>query len=563
MPTTSESVEIKAIQHVEMGCCHLETENYETALSFFQKALEVDPNNKLAKDKILFCQQKLNLIVLPPPSPTLSPDSSPVISNITDSPQKKTSDTSHHITEVERVRWAKTYYDVMGIDPNDSNNEQEIKKKYRNLARILHPDKNLTAGSEAAFKLLHDSYNVLSDSEKKTEYDQQLKSFFRPSLTDPYSEVWFQTSDSNKSSITPPLNVRLVWLLRKTIPVLLQPETWPWTFVFSYDPTPEIISYLYYQIPFLIRLFLWGYFTLVFLIPTLYLLESTIGGFYSTILAISSGIFLLPLIAIKIPWWKLLFILIIILGTTLIFTYYLLTSFLMPYIFLFFVSVFFALFRLSNHRFSFYGIWLSIISIGVYSRGWTWIIPCVLSFLFSYVIRFLFGLLLVILEIGLKNDNEYWVHGDGISVMCRRDLIFVAKKHSNGRVGKIKLNEDMMKALKEKNPKSRFLFDVSEDQTIDLFPMLLEAYERRLRDKGEGEDEEEDYEVRVDEFRDENNEYQNDVGADYSSSSRSYEDGSNSKQSQGQGYNRAQTKNKFPESSRKHKGPSRSSQKRA
>ena len=49
-----------------------------------------------------------------------------------------------------------------------SMSAEEIKKAYRNLAMKHHPDRG---GDEAQFKQIQEAYNVLSDDDKKHEYD--------------------------------------------------------------------------------------------------------------------------------------------------------------------------------------------------------------------------------------------------------------------------------------------------------------------------------------------------------------------------------------------------------
>ena len=60
----------------------------------------------------------------------------------------------------------KSYYDILGIERSAS--QDEIKKAFRKLARKHHPD---AGGDEERFKEINEAYEVLSDPEKRKQYD--------------------------------------------------------------------------------------------------------------------------------------------------------------------------------------------------------------------------------------------------------------------------------------------------------------------------------------------------------------------------------------------------------
>ena len=71
---------------------------------------------------------------------------------------------------------AKSLYKTLEIPENSS--EAEIKKAYRKLARQYHPDINKEAGAEDKFKEINSAYEILSDKEKKRQYDQMGDNMF-------------------------------------------------------------------------------------------------------------------------------------------------------------------------------------------------------------------------------------------------------------------------------------------------------------------------------------------------------------------------------------------------
>lgn len=65
----------------------------------------------------------------------------------------------------------KDFYQTLGV--SKSNSAEEIKRAYRKLARLYHPDANPGDDSKAErFKEISEAYSVLSDSERRKEYDE-------------------------------------------------------------------------------------------------------------------------------------------------------------------------------------------------------------------------------------------------------------------------------------------------------------------------------------------------------------------------------------------------------
>ena len=63
------------------------------------------------------------------------------------------------------------YYEVLGVDKNAD--EATLKKAYRQLAKKYHPDVNPgDKEAEAKFKEATEAYSILSDPDKRRQYDQ-------------------------------------------------------------------------------------------------------------------------------------------------------------------------------------------------------------------------------------------------------------------------------------------------------------------------------------------------------------------------------------------------------
>jgi DnaJ-class molecular chaperone len=80
----------------------------------------------------------------------------------------------------------KDYYEILGVKKDAS--EAELKKSYRDLAKKYHPDKNKgNKDAENRFKEISEAYAVLSDKDKRAQYDRLGREAFGPGGANPFA----------------------------------------------------------------------------------------------------------------------------------------------------------------------------------------------------------------------------------------------------------------------------------------------------------------------------------------------------------------------------------------
>ncbi|KAE8725068.1 LRR receptor-like serine/threonine-protein kinase GSO1-like [Hibiscus syriacus] len=76
-----------------------------------------------------------------------------------------------YISADKKINGEVDWYRVLAVQP--FADEDTIRKHYRKLALVLHPDKNKSVGADGAFKILSEAWNLLSDRAKRNAYDQK------------------------------------------------------------------------------------------------------------------------------------------------------------------------------------------------------------------------------------------------------------------------------------------------------------------------------------------------------------------------------------------------------
>jgi len=78
-----------------------------------------------------------------------------------------------YISAENKVKGEADWYGIIGVCPHAD--DDTIRKHYRKLALMLHPNKNKSIGSDGAFKLTPEAWNIFSNEDRRAAYDEKIK----------------------------------------------------------------------------------------------------------------------------------------------------------------------------------------------------------------------------------------------------------------------------------------------------------------------------------------------------------------------------------------------------
>jgi len=155
----------EAIRAAHVGKTALERGDASKAIRFLEKSINMYPTTE-AQTLLRKAQSGEGIRQRPKTSPKQTARKSPTV------PQQQDTRpyTPQQLAEVKKVIACKDLYEMLGVSKDAD--PSAIKKAYRKKAIKLHPDKNSAPKADEAFKEINRAYSVLSDADKKANYDQ-------------------------------------------------------------------------------------------------------------------------------------------------------------------------------------------------------------------------------------------------------------------------------------------------------------------------------------------------------------------------------------------------------
>ncbi|CAJ2667982.1 unnamed protein product [Trifolium pratense] len=77
-----------------------------------------------------------------------------------------------YISAENKVKGEEDWYGILGVNPRAD--DDTVRKHYRKLALMLHPDKNKSIGADGAFKFISEAWSILSDKARRAANDKKI-----------------------------------------------------------------------------------------------------------------------------------------------------------------------------------------------------------------------------------------------------------------------------------------------------------------------------------------------------------------------------------------------------
>ncbi|KAG8040122.1 hypothetical protein G9C98_000692 [Cotesia typhae] len=150
---------------IELAEMHIKGKRFDDAEKFVKKAIKLYPSKKY--DDLLSKISLLNKNKKSEPEPEIRKrQTGKESSQSTSGGNDYSKDQYDH---VKRIQKCKDYYEILGVTKEAT--DSEIKKAYKKLALQLHPDKNKAPNASEAFKALGNAVAILTDVQKRKQYD--------------------------------------------------------------------------------------------------------------------------------------------------------------------------------------------------------------------------------------------------------------------------------------------------------------------------------------------------------------------------------------------------------